>query len=176
MTTERLKPYFEFSSSNKHRVNGLCKLCKQNYKDRNGIHSNFWKHLKRTHSSVYEPFSKASDDNLRGDLTIEIAIVKCLIVQCNLPLSLVENVAFREFMKECNVKWSPISTKKRKQDLITTFEAVVNSSIRHTLDPVAHVTLTVDVWSDRRCRSFLFFSLFLHRICCAMSTVHKFEI
>ena len=176
MTTERLKQYFEFSSVDKNRVNGLCKLCKQNYKDRNGIHSNFWKHLKRKHSSVYEQFSKASDDHLTEGLTsetegnsltssssaaklkqrrIEIAIAKCLIVKCNLPLSLVENVAFREFMKECNVKWSPISTKKLKQDLITTFKEAVNSSIRHALDSVAHVTLTVDGWSDRRCRSFL---------------------
>ena len=176
MTTERLKQYFEFSSIDKNRVNGLCKLCQQNYKDRMGIHSNFWKHLKRKHSSVYERFSKASDDNRTEDLIsetdvnsltsssssaklkqrrIETAIAKCLIVKCNLPLSLVENLAFREFMKECNVKWSPISSKKLKKDLIATFKETVDNSIRQTLDSTEHVTLTVDGWSDRRCRSFL---------------------
>ena len=176
MATERLKQYFDFSILDKNRINGLCKLCNQNYKDRNGISSNFWKHLKRKHSSVHEQFVNASKENSTDEVIsegeanqtastlssaklkqsrINTAIAKCLIIKCNLPLSLVENVAFREFMKECNVKWSPISSKKLKQDPIAAFKEKVNKFIREALESVDHVTLTVDGWSDRRCRSFL---------------------
>ena len=35
-------------------MNGLCKLCKKDYKDQNGIYSNFLKHLKRAHSPEYD--------------------------------------------------------------------------------------------------------------------------
>lgn len=176
MTTERLKPFFDFSIIDKNRINGLCKLCHQNYKDRAGISSNFWKHLKRKHSSVHEQFFKSSSENPVNEVVsedennpttttlssaklkqsrINTAIAKCLIIKCNLPLSLVENSAFREFMKECNVKWNPISSKKLKQDPIATFKETANKLIREALDSVEHVTLTVDGWSDRRCRSFL---------------------
>ena len=66
------------------------------------------------------------------------AIAKCLIIKCNLPLSLVENVAFREFMKECDIKWSPISSKKFRQDPIAASKEEVNTFIREALDSVDH--------------------------------------
>ena len=49
MAAERLTKVFEFSSLDNNRINGLCKYCKKNYKDKNGIYSNFIKHLKRIH-------------------------------------------------------------------------------------------------------------------------------
>ena len=91
---------------------------------------------------------KASKENPTDEVISEgeanqTVIVKCLIIKCNLPLSLVENGAFREFMNECNVRWSPISSKKLKQDPIATFKEKVNKFIHEASDPVGHVTLTL---------------------------------
>ncbi|CAF2975866.1 unnamed protein product [Rotaria sp. Silwood2] len=82
-------------------------------------------------------------------------MAKNLIIKCNLPLSLVENPAFREFMKECYPKWQPISTKKLKSDIISSFKTRIHKIICDTLEIVNDLTLTIDAWSHRRGRSFL---------------------
>ncbi|CAF4804796.1 unnamed protein product [Rotaria socialis] len=174
MGPEQLKPYFDFSTIDKNRVNGYCKLCNQNYKDKCGIFSNFLKHLKRKHVPEYEKlfFDQVEDSpevvngsdhrstiELSSSNTkqnrINISIAKYLIIKCNLPLNLVENSAFREFMKECNVKWNPISSKKLKHDGISFFADKMKTNLHATLNGVKFVTLTVDGWSDRRGRSFI---------------------
>lgn len=86
---------------------------------------------------------------------INRSIAKNLVVKCNLPLSIVENHAFRDFMKESNPKWQPVSSKTLKSNLVPMFVSNVEKMIREALAPVREVTLTVDAWSDRRCRSFL---------------------
>ncbi|CAF3714136.1 unnamed protein product [Rotaria socialis] len=65
MGPEQLKPYLDFFTIDKNRVNGYCKLCSQNYKDKCGIFSNFWKHLKRNHTPEYEKlfFDQAEDSS-----------------------------------------------------------------------------------------------------------------
>ncbi|CAF1422957.1 unnamed protein product [Rotaria magnacalcarata] len=175
MGSERWKLYFKFSSIDKNRINGLCKLCNQNYKDKNGTSSNFLKHLKRKHLVEYKQVFIEEDEGLpeegmfEGDdqpITelstnkfkqnrINKAIAKYLIIKCNLPLSMVENNAFREFIKECNIKWNQISAKTLKQNSIAAFTEKVNKTIYEELKAVDHLTLTVDGWCDRRCRSFL---------------------
>jgi len=180
---ENWRRYFDFSPLDKNRTNGLCKLCKRNYKDQNGIFSNFLKHLKRVHpyeydqifdreyeylneeekNAVEENDDRTTTTTTAGDLTsrkykqnrIILSITKNLIIRCNLPLNLVENVGFRDFMKECNFKCEPISTKKLKRDVIPSLTNKILQTIHETLNSIDHVTLTVDVWSDRRCRSFL---------------------
>lgn len=174
-TSEKLKKYFIFSSIEQNRVRGHCHLCGQDYKDKIGIYSNFLKHLKRRHLSDYEETFKNKDEGLveeeifdgnrstTVDLStnkskqarINLAITKNLIIKCNLPLNLVENNAFRDFIKECNIKWSPISTKHLKHETIARFKETVNSIICDTLNATDYVTLTVDGWCDRKCRSFL---------------------
>jgi hypothetical protein len=174
MAAKQLKQYFDFSTIDKNRINGYCKLCSQNYKDKHGIFSNFIKHLKRKHTAEYKKlfFDQVEDSSevVNGNdyrsttessssnnkqSRINMAIAKYLIIKCNFPLNLVENVAFREFMKECNVKWDPISSKKLKHDGITFYTDKMEKIIHETLIDTKFVTLTVDGWSDRRGRSFI---------------------
>ncbi|CAF4015157.1 unnamed protein product, partial [Rotaria sp. Silwood1] len=170
-----LKKYFLFSSIERNRICGHCQLCNQDYKDKAGIFSNFIKHLKRKHLSEYEKTFKKQDEGLLEEEIIEcdgrpttelstskfkqaqitLAIAKHLIIKCNLPPNLVENNAFRDFMKECNVKWTPVSAKYLKHDTIARFKEKVIKIIHDTLSAVDHLTLTVDGWTDRKCRSFL---------------------
>lgn len=181
MTTGKLKKYFEFSLVEKNRMNGLCKLCNRNYKDLHGIYSNFLKHLKRKHPSEYQQsFSPAIDDddedllediNSRDDgdqslndsaptannkqSRINSSMAKNLIIKCNLPFTIIENPAFREFIRECYPKWQPVSAKKLKSDITSSFKDRIHKVICDTLEKVNDLTLTVDAWSDRRSRSFL---------------------
>jgi BED zinc finger len=175
MARENWRNYFDFSPLDKNRTNGLCRLCNQNYKDKNGISSNFLKHFKRMHSLQYDQIFNRDDDCLTDarndvdmnctttDLTntkykanrIILSITKNLIVRCNLPLNLVENPAFRDFMKECHFKYDPVSSKKLKRDIIPSLSNKVRGTIHEKLNNISYVTLTIDVWSDRRCRSFL---------------------
>ena len=83
------------------------------------------------------------------------SIAKNLVVKCNLPLTLIQNPAFRNFMKDLNPKWQPISSKVLKSNLIPTFVSDLRTTIRRTLVSLTDITLTVDAWADRRCRSFL---------------------
>jgi hypothetical protein len=175
MATGVWRKFFDFTPLDKNRINGLCRLCKKNYKDQRGIYSNFLKHLKRAHPVEYDQIfhrqnecltdegNVIGDDQAAVDLTsakyrqnrIISSITKNLIIGCNLPLSLVENPGFRGFMKECNIKCEPISAKKLKCDVIPSFTNQVLKIIHETLNNTNHLTLTVDGWSDRRCRSFL---------------------
>ncbi|CAF1525832.1 unnamed protein product [Rotaria sordida] len=171
----QLKKYFVFSLIEHNRISGHCQLCNQDYKDKVGIFSNFIKHLKRKHLPEYEQTFNKQDEGLLEEEIIEgggrptielstnkfkqtrinLAITKHLIIKCNFPLNLVENNAFRDFIKECNVKWIPVSAKHVKHNTIAQFKEKVNTIIYDTLNAVDHVTLTVDGWTDRKCRSFL---------------------
>lgn len=58
-------------------------------------------------------------------------------------------------MNECNIKWQPISSKRLKSENIIFFKEKVFKALRDTLDNVDYATLTVDGWSDRKCRSYI---------------------
>lgn len=94
-------------------------------------------------------------DIRRKENRIVLSIAKNLIVRCNIPFSIVERTAFRDFMKDCNIKFRPISSKKLKRNIIPSLTDVVLKRILEALKNVDHVTLTVDIWSNRRSRSFL---------------------
>lgn len=180
MTVEKLKDFFEFSLFEKNRTNGLCKLCRRNYKDQHGIYSNFVKHLKRKHpvdyeksfsihkdnnddDSIFEGINSTNDQQASMDFTlmnskqnrVNYSIAKNLIIKCNLPLSLIENSAFREFIKECYSKWQPISTRRLKANIICSINKRIHEKICETLQKIDSLTLTIDTWSDRRGRGFL---------------------
>lgn len=175
MIVEGWKKYFEFSFIEKNRTNGLCKLCKRNYKDQSGVSSNFLKHLKRAHPAEYDQIfnpehssalEKNNDINDHTAATdsaastsrqnrIILSITKNLIVRCNLPLNIVENPGFRDFMKDCCFKCEPISTKNVKRNVIPSITNDMYQKIHETLKNIDNISLTIDGWSDRRCRSFL---------------------
>lgn len=175
MTTETWRKYFDFSPIDKNRTNGLCLLCHRNYKDKSGIYSNFLKHIKRAHPVEYnrvlsngedeclEDSSSCGNDEIQCDLMdtkhkenrIILSITKNLIIRCNMPFSLVENPAFRDFMKDCGVKFRSISNKRLKREIIPSLANVIRKRITDSLINVDYITLTIDVWSNRRCHSFL---------------------
>ncbi|CAF1387740.1 unnamed protein product [Adineta ricciae] len=152
MTAELLKKHFDFTEIENDRMNGFCYLCHRNYKDKKSVYSNFTKHLKRKHELAYKKLFNDNEDptenntihvdhsittesipNKAKQARFNMAIAKNLIVKCNMPLSLVENSGFRQFMEECNSKWSPICSKKLKFDYIEQLTTEMQNKITQTL-------------------------------------------
>lgn len=179
MAEEKWKKFFEFSAFEGNRTKGRCKLCLKDYKDTRGIYSNFVKHLKRIHPHNFKKMNSGEEEEMSTvetptsttekttsiESTIKekqdrfmMSITKNLIIKCGLPLCFVEQTAFREFLKDLNVKTAPLSTKKIKRVAIPIFKQRVVQSIRSELNIASYITLTIDGWSDRRCRSYLAFT------------------
>ncbi len=70
-------------------------------------------------------------------------------------MHLVEQPAFRDFLKDLNVKVDPVSAKKIKNVIIPVYMNDVLDKIHAALNKATDLTLTIDGWSDRRCRSYL---------------------
>jgi len=71
MAVEKWKQYFDFSSIDKNRINGLCKLCNQNYKDKIGVFSNFRKHLKRIHIHEYQKLFVDQNEDSSSNVIVD---------------------------------------------------------------------------------------------------------
>lgn len=162
-----LREFFVFTRSNNNHISGECQLCGKIYSDNAGSTGNFHKHLKRKHMSQYEkskfPDSFTSNnetydcsENFEDNvIKINQSILKELIVKCNLPPTLVEHVGFRNFLKMVAPKWKPTSSRYFTKTLLPTLMSNSQNKIRSLLDSIDHLSITVDVWTDRRGRSFI---------------------
>ncbi|CAM4841257.1 unnamed protein product [Rotaria magnacalcarata] len=108
------------------------------------------KHANDDNTAAAHSTSSANRQN-----RILLFTAKNLIVRCNLPLNIVESAGFRVFMKDYCFKYEPISAKKLKRDILPSFMNNVSKTIHEALNKINYLSLTIDGWSDRRCRSFL---------------------
>ncbi|CAF2140723.1 unnamed protein product [Rotaria magnacalcarata] len=97
-------------------------------------------------------YTENFEDNV---VKINQTILKELIVKCNLPPTLVEHVGFRNFLKTIAPKWKPTSSRYFTKTLLPTLMSTSQDKIRSLLDSIDHLSITVDVWTDRRGRSFI---------------------
>ena len=96
------------------------------------------------HYSMSHPKQKA----------ITNAIMSDLIIDCNLPLSIVENKSFRHFLTVLDSKYSPVC----RRTLTSKTENLAEEKrlkLKTQLSNTDHVSVTVDIWSDRKMRGFL---------------------
>ncbi|CAM4844568.1 unnamed protein product, partial [Rotaria magnacalcarata] len=162
-----LKEFFTLNRSINNKLSGVCKLCGNHYSDKSGSTGNFHKHLKRKHFIQYQSV-KYPDIVLAEEKLIEneeelkdhvIKINRCilteLIVKCNLPPTIVERIGFRNFLKTVSPKWKPTSARYFTRTLLPKLLQDSQEKIKQTLDTVNNLSITVDVWTDRRGRSFI---------------------
>lgn len=83
------------------------------------------------------------------------SLVTNLIVNCNLPVSIVDNEHFRKFLSDIDCKDSPPCRQTVTNSNIPQAASEKKTSLHMYLESVNHVTLTADVWTDRRQHSFL---------------------
>lgn len=86
---------------------------------------------------------------------INASIIKDLVIGCGLPLALVENCYFRKFLKVMDSKYTPISKSTISEKRIPVLVNQVKQTIVERLQRQPSVSVTVDIWSNRRLRSFL---------------------
>jgi hypothetical protein len=88
-------------------------------------------------------------------LKIVSSLVENLIIGCGLPLSIVENDYFGQFMNDVHPKFNLPSRPAITQKLIPAVKEKRIIQIREQLSQAKSVSLTVDIWTDRRMHSFL---------------------
>lgn len=95
--------------------------------------------------------------NTRNTRQMELTkmIVNDLIVDLGLPLSIVERPAFLRAMKTVDPKFSVLSRRSLSRDSLPTALESVMTKVKKACDDAKFVALTLDVWSDRRMRSFI---------------------
>eukprot|EP00063_Salmo_salar_P091248 XP_014066083.1 PREDICTED: uncharacterized protein LOC106610928 [Salmo salar] len=84
--------------------------------------------------------------NHRQQKAINNAILSKLAINCNWPLSIVENKSFHHFLSVVDSKYSPVCRR--------TLTSKVENLATH-LSNTDHLSVTVDIWSDRKMRGFL---------------------
>lgn len=162
-----LKDFFIINRSINNKLTGECKLCRKHYSDKNGSTGNFHKHLRRKHVNEYrraksdgpivgqEDLVENEDDLKDNVIKINRIILTELIVKCNLPPSIVERVGFRNFLKAIAPRWKPTSSRYFTKTLLPTLMNDCRNRMQTILDATSHISITVDVWTDRRGRSFI---------------------
>lgn len=76
------------------------------------------------------------------------ATLSDLINGCNLPLSIVENKRFWHFLKVHDSKYSPVCCRTLTSNTENLAE-VRHSKLKSQLSNIDHVSVTMDIWSDR---------------------------
>lgn len=77
------------------------------------------------------------------------AIISDLIINCAMPLSIVENVSFRHFLSVLDSKYQPVS-RGTASSCISEMVQHQRGLIKANLEQKSWVSATVDIWSDRK--------------------------
>ena len=149
--------------------------------DKMGTSSNFSRHVKKFHLSEYEKWQqplkikpavavgpgqlsiaqafqskpKKYDRDHPRQILINNSIVKNLVVGCGLPHFIVENPKFRQFMQDVDALWDPISGRWIANTKLPELEQKLKAKLKHILENIKYVSVTLDIWSDRRMRGYL---------------------
>jgi hypothetical protein len=72
-----------------------------------------------------------------------------------MPPSLIEHAGFRTFMKIFVPKWKPTSSRYLKKKTLPSLSSSVRKKIETLLVDIDHLTITVDVWTNRCGKAFI---------------------
>ncbi|XP_037539816.1 zinc finger BED domain-containing protein 6-like [Nematolebias whitei] len=160
----------------KKKHTAQCKFCSASLSETVGTTSNFYRHLERKHKERFLEYKAGQQNDVTvtqpsislftqkvqlyspqspRQQAISQAIVQDLIIGCCLPLSLVENSHFKHFLEVMDSKYTPISRKTVSDRQIPELVIKVKETVLEKLKTQSSVSLTTDLWSDRRLRSFL---------------------
>lgn len=71
------------------------------------------------------------------------------------PLSLLDNPEFRQLLTDMQPGFNIPSRKTLTSSLLPERQALIHNNIKHLLQSAISVCLTIDLWSNRRMRSFI---------------------
>lgn len=82
------------------------------------------------------------------------AILSDLVVDCSLPLSIIENKSFRHFLTVVDRKYRPVC-RRTLTVKVENLAVERRLKLKTRMSNINHVSVTVDIWSDRKMRGFL---------------------
>ena len=93
--------------------------------------------------------------NNRRQQQLNSSIIQNLIVDMSLPLSIVERDSFKKFMHDVDPRYKMISRRSIVRSHLPNAYARCAEKMRGLCNQSSHVSLTLDIWTDRRMRSYL---------------------
>lgn len=166
----------------KHSWQATCKLCKNTIRGTKGVTSNYNRHVKDFHPSEYESWQEQSKSiGLTGQkkitdtitvhkvknssssmysnvhprqVELQKSIVESLIIELGLPLSLIERPGFVDFMFHVDPRFSMISRRTLTRTILPNLYAKMMEELKSFCSIATFLSLTLDLWTDRRQRAF----------------------
>jgi hypothetical protein len=177
-----------FNNYNAQTSSASCSLCKTSVKKSGDSTFNFVRHVKRHHLGAYndwkkdltakqeqcqlkQPSIKNALMSPRGtkythDHPRQMALAKMvtsdLIIGLALPLSIVERPEFLRAMVTVDSKFVVPSRRKLARDVLPKAVERVEAELQRICHASRFVSLTLDIWTDRRMRSF--YAMTIHLI------------
>ena len=167
----------------KNSWEATCIICNSTIRGTKGVTSNFNRHIKDFHASQYEswqnkiqqdsPTQKKITDSMAVEkikhtrasnamyssnhprqIELQKSIIEDLIVELGLPLSLVERQGFLNFMNRVDPQFKMISRRSIARTAIPSLYKKMMDGLQMFCASAECVSLTLDIWSDRRQRAF----------------------
>ena len=110
----------------------------------------------------------------RGKMLTD-SLINNLIIGCNLPLSVVDNPHFRAFVHDLEAKYAPPCRQTLTYSLIPKLVEQKKASLQRLLDDSCYVSLTIDIWTDRRCHSYMAVTVHMVKDGCCSSNLLAFK-
>lgn len=109
-------------------------------------------------TSASEPhagWSKSYDKQHPKQQLINESLIYNLIVMCGLPVSIIDNPHFRQFLHDLDAKYTPPCRQTVTNSYLPKLLSDAKAKLQTTLDNADYISLTADIWTDRRAHSFL---------------------
>lgn len=175
--------FFTSITKNEKNWSAICTICNETILDSIGVTSNVNRHVKKNHLVEYNQWCqemKESEQQQQPKLLdfmskkrkvpspskqsyppghqrqqqLHDAIVQNLIVELGLPLSLVERPEFIKFMSTVDPKFTNTSRQTLTRKTIPCLYSKMNDELKKFCATAEYISLTIDIWTDRRTRSF----------------------
>ena len=174
--------FFNGIVKNEKNWSAKCLLCGEVVLDNLGVTSNINRHVKTHHKTEFDHWSKQLNESNQSQpklddffsnknqpssclkrsypsdhqrqQQLQNAIVHDLIIDLGLPLSLVESPEFLRFMNTIDSKFSVISRRNLSRKTIPILYNKMNDSLKQFCSTAEFISLTLDIWTDRRMRPF----------------------
>jgi hypothetical protein len=82
------------------------------------------------------------------------SLVFNVIVKCNMPISLVDNIHFRQFLSDIYPHFNPLCRQTVTSSILPQL-SLQKSEFKSILENCSDVSLTTEIWTDRQAHAFL---------------------
>lgn len=138
----------------------------------------FERHLKTRHDETYKEYLRQVDSgastsqpsmlafmnpsqqavyshNNNHQRTLTTSLVKNLIIDCGLPISIVDHTSFRSFVSDLDPKFVPPCRQTITYSILPQLLSIKKERVKSLVEKCFDIALTTDIWTDRRSHAFL---------------------